>query len=149
MPRSVSSRLVVSTTWRASLRRAGAVGGFLLSAVLLWSAIGAARPAPTLSVLGERTPQGAKLALRGEGWPARVPVLLSASPPPAGTGTLDLGTAITSATGEFRATKLTPCTTTDSAAAARLMVTVTARTADGALRADAQLAASPWGCPPR
>jgi hypothetical protein len=105
--------------------------------------------APSLAVVGERTPQGAKLALRGAGWPARVSVALTASVPPAGSAPLDFGTTMTNASGEFRATKLSPCTTPDSAAAQRATVTFTARSADGALSADTKIVALPWACLPR
>jgi len=118
--------------------------------VLLLLGAGALRAAgveaPVISVEGERTPQGAKLALRGTGWPARTAVTLSATTPPDGSGPLDLGTATTNASGEFRATKLSPCSTQDSAAAQRATVTVTARSADGTLSADARIAALPWAC---
>jgi len=135
---------------RPCTRRVALVAGSLLLVVgLLWTAVGAARGVPTLTVQGERTPQGAKLALRGAGWPARVAIRLSAGTPPGGTVPLDFGSAMTSAAGEFRATKLTPCTTSDSVAAERITVTVTARTADGAVQAEARLAASAWACLPR
>jgi hypothetical protein len=50
---------------------------------------------------------------------------------------------MTNASGEFRATKLSPCTTPDSAAAQRATVTITARSADGAaVTAEAKLAAA-------
>lgn len=149
MSLSNASRAPVLHTRRSARRLVVRAGVCTVGAWLLWSAVGAAGMVPTVAVQGERTPQGAKLALRGAGWPARVPVLLSAGTPPGGTAPLDFGTAMTTTAGEFRATKLTPCTTADSAAAERVSITVTARTADGSLQATARLAAAPWVCHPR
>jgi hypothetical protein len=145
MSSSSASRIARFTAARIGF----ALGLVVLIGGLLTAAVAAARVAPSLTVQGEPTPQGAKLALRGAGWPERVTVSLAANTPPGGTAPLDLGTAMTSATGEFRATKLTPCTTADSVAAERVTVTVTARTADGTARAEAKLAAAPWACLPR
>jgi hypothetical protein len=146
MSSSSAQRIARQNGWRAVV----ALGLLLLPAgALLTSAVATARLVPSITVQGERTPQGVKLALRGAGWPERVAVSLSASTPPGGAAPLDLGTAMTSAAGEFRATKLTPCTTADSAAAERVTVTVTARTADGTAQAEAKLVAAPWACLPR
>lgn len=140
----------VRPPWRLALR--GRRRAALTLGLLLLGAGGgraADRGAPTFSIEGERTPQGAKLALRGTGWPARVAVTLAATTPPGGRGPLDFGTTVTNASGEFRVTKLSPCTTPDAAAAQRATVTITARTADGALAADVNIAALPWACLPR
>ncbi len=146
MPSSSAVRPPRLVAMHVLLRAALSLSLLLLGAGVLRAAVSGA---PAVSVEGERTPQGAKLALRGTGWPARVAVSLSASTPPGGSAPLDFGSAMTNASGEFRATKLSPCTTPDSAAAERASVTITARSADGAQSADAKIAASPWACLPR
>jgi hypothetical protein len=103
--------------------------------------------AASVTAQAERTPQGAKIALRGEGWPARASLEISASPPPGGQGALDLGTAQSNADGAFRASKLSPCTTSDSTLA-RGRITITVRTADAAVRAEASVPAGVWVCAP-
>lgn len=146
MPSSSAVRPPRLAAMRVVLRAALGLGLLLLGAGVLRAAV---HGAPSLAVEGERTPQGAKLALRGTGWPARVAVTLSATTPPGGGAPLDFGTATTNASGEFRATKLSPCTTPDSVAATRATVTITARSTDAALSADARIAALPWACLPR
>lgn len=146
MPDSSAVRRARRNSVRPLARTVLILGLLLLGADALRAAV---VRVPTLVVEGERTPQGAKLALRGAGWPARVSVSLTATTPPGGRSSLDLGTAMTNASGEFRATKLSPCTTPDSVAAERATVTVTARTSDGAVSAEAKLAALPWACLPR
>jgi hypothetical protein len=108
---------------------------------------GAERAQPTVVAEAEATPQGVKLALRGGGWPARASLTIRVSAPPGTREALDLGTAVANAAGDFRATKLTRCSTSDPAGG-RERLTVTVRTADGTVAAETTLAATPWVCPP-
>jgi hypothetical protein len=101
--------------------------------------------APTVSAEAEATPQGVKVAIRGSGWPARATLALRLTSPPGASEPLDLGSAVANTAGDFRATKLTRCTTAD-AAAGRRTLTLTVQTADGAASAETRLAAAPWVC---
>jgi hypothetical protein len=129
--------------WRLVLLIAATVGLFLLCAGVVVAAVRASNGAPTLSVQAEPTPQGAKVSLRGDGWPPSTALRISASPPPGEAKALDLGTATSSASGALRATKLTPCTTRDPVDA-KTMLTVTVRA--GEVVADARVAAASWVC---
>lgn len=96
---------------------------------------------PEVSVEAESTAQGAKLAIRGKNWPARVTLTLSASTPPGGSAEVALGTVQSTATGEFRATKLTPCT---SSAPSDAKVTITVKAGD--ISASSSIPSDAWVC---
>lgn len=136
----VSSRPI---GWRFALLVALAIGVFFLCAGVLIAASNAAAAKPDVSVEAERTLQGAKLAIRGRGWPARTEVTLSATKPPGAEADLDLGTSLTNAEGEFRATKLSKCTTSKESDGAA-SVTIVARA--GELRAERSITAVSWVC---
>jgi hypothetical protein len=130
--------------------RAAAVGAVLLALAGAGRASGdrwpVGRAAPSVTADAEATPQGVKIALRGSGWPARASLALRVSAPPGTRDPLDLGTAVANAAGDFRATKLTRCSTSDPAGG-RQSLTVTVRTADGTASAETTLSAAPWVCP--
>ncbi len=129
--------------WRFALLGAVALGVFFLCAGVLIAASGASQAKPDVTVEAERTMQGAKLSIRGRGWPASAAVLLTATRPPGAAADLDLGSAQTNAEGEFRATKLSPCTTrkeSDGSAS----VTIVVRAGDA--RAERSITAVSWVC---
>ncbi len=132
-----------STPWRVALLVAITLGVFMLCASVVIAASSTASQAPELVVEGERTMQGAKLALRGTKWPARASLIITASPPPGTTAALDLGTAQSDADGEFRATKLSRCTT-NTAPPQSAQVTVTVQS--GTAKAEQKLDAALWHC---
>ena len=135
-----SSRLV---GWRFLLIAAVALGVFFLCAGVLIAASNASSAKPDLTVEAERTMQGAKLSISGRGWPPRTAVSLSATKPPGADAGLDLGSAQTNAEGEFRATKLSKCTTRNESDGAA-SVTILARA--GEERAERSLTAVSWVC---
>ncbi len=129
--------------WRFALLAAVALGVFFLCAGVLIAASNASTAKPDVSVEAERTMQGAKLSIRGRGWPPHTAVSLSATKPPGAEADVDLGVSQTSAEGEFRATKLSKCTTrneTDGSAS----VTIVARAGD--VRAEQSITAMSWVC---
>ncbi len=137
-----------SSGWRLALMAALVLGLLMLCAGALVVVRAAQEEAATVSAQAERTPQGAKIALRGEGWPARIALTISGSAPPGGQAPLDLGTAQSNADGEFRASKLARCTTSDSTTAGG-RVTITVSTGDGSVRAESWVPAGVFVCPPR
>ncbi len=134
-------------SWRLALLATIALGVFMLCASVLVAASHSASPgddaAPAFTVQGERTMQGAKLAMRGSGWPASSTVTLSGSPPPGGPTPLDLGTARVNSDGEFRATKLSDCTTA-TAPDPKARVTITAMHGD--IKVEQLVDAALWHC---
>ncbi len=132
-----------SVTWRFALLAAVALGLFSLCAGVMVAASGAASQAPEITVDAERTMQGAKLAIRGRNWPARGTVTITATRPPGATADLELGTAPVNANGEFRATKLSKCTTSNEADG-KAQVTITVRSGDA--QAEQRIEAAPWVC---
>lgn len=135
-----------STPWRVALLVAITLGVFMLCASVVIAASSTASnasQAPELVVEGERTMQGAKLALQGSKWPARARLVITASPPPGTTEALDLGTAQSDADGAFRATKLSRCTT-NTAPPPNTQVTITVQS--GTAKAEQKLDAALWHC---
>jgi hypothetical protein len=129
--------------WRFALIAAVALGVFFLCAGVLIAASNASSAKPDVSVEAERTMQGAKLSIRGRGWPPRTSVTLSATKPPGADADLDLGTTQTNAEGEFRATKLSKCTTRNESDGSA-SVTIAARA--GEVRAEQSITAVSWVC---
>ncbi len=134
--------------WRLALLAAIALGVFMLCASVLVAASHRADPAtnasaPAFTVQGERTMQGAKLALRGTGWPASVTVTLTGSAPPGAQKSLDLGTARVNDAGEFRASKLSDCTIS-SPPDPKARVTITAQS--GNTNVEQRIDAAHWQC---
>ncbi len=129
--------------WRFALIAAVALGVFFLCAGVVIAASNASAAKPDITVEAERTMQGAKLSIRGRGWPPRTDVSLSASRPPGANAELDLGSAQTNAEGEFRATKLSKCTTRNESDGAA-SVTIRARVGDE--RAERSMTAVSWVC---
>lgn len=119
-----------------------------VSAVVLGLATFVVQPAPTLTAAAESTPQGAKVVVTGADWPPRIAVALTLSAPPGASEPVSLGTVQTTSTGALRATRLTPCSTTEPIPD-DIRVTVTARSADGALVREHRLSAAAWRCPQR
>ncbi len=134
--------------WRFALLTAIALGVFMLCASVLVAASHSASTrdhslAPSFTVKGERTMQGAKLSMLGVGWPAGATVTLTGSVPPGAEKPLDFGTARVNAEGEFRATKLTSCTA-PSAPDPEAKVTISAKNGD--VKVDQPVSAALWHC---
>lgn len=111
-----------------------------------WCLIGTTpQPQPSLTAQAESTRQGVKLALLGDAWPAGSTVRFEVRGRPAAPEPFDLGTVRIGSDGQLRATKRTPCTTRDSAAA-RGSVRITARAVEGQATADAVVPADAWVC---
>lgn len=106
------------------------------------------QPAPSITAAAESTPQGAKVVVTGTDWPPRTAVALVLSPPPGATDPVSLGTVQTTSAGALRATRLVPCSTS-APIADETRVTVTARSADGAIVREQRLSAAAWRCQPR
>lgn len=139
-------RRAPSARWRTVLLAAVVLGLLALCAsVLVAAGRRATAAAPGLTAQAERTAQGVKVAVQGTGWPAGATVQLSAATPPGAGQPADLGTVRADGDGALRATKRAACSTRDSTAA-RGTVTIAARTADGAARAEATVPASAWVC---
>ncbi len=131
------------TGWRFVVIAVVALGVFLLCASVLVATTSRPGSQAGISASAEPTMQGAKVSIRGKGWPAKTAVVLSASAPPGATTDLDFGTVQSDASGEFRATKLSKCTTrtpTDTSA----LVYVKAKA--GEAEATARISAAAWLC---
>jgi hypothetical protein len=132
-----------STGWRFVVIAVVALGVFMLCASVLVATTSRSGSVTEISASAEPTMQGAKVSIRGKGWPVRTAIALSASAPPGATAELDFGTVQTDAQGEFRATKLSKCTTrtpTDTS------TWVHVKAQAGEARATTRISAAAWLC---
>lgn len=143
MPRTSPAAPPRSKPWRLLTQSTLAVSLAVLSATVVWAAVRSTPAAPTLTVQAEQTMQGAKISLRGEAWAPRAELAISATAPPGADKPLDLGTAVANADGDFRATKLSPCTT-PTAPDAKATVLITVRAGDQS--AQQSVSAAHWVC---
>ena len=118
---------------------------------VLLVALAARRPpepvpvAPSLTASAEATPQGVKLVLEGQEWPAGGTVAFTLRGRPDAAEVFDLGTVRIGRDGHLRATKRTPCTTRDPQRATG-RVRITARDTAANVSAEAELPAAVWVC---
>jgi hypothetical protein len=131
------------TGWRFVVIAVVALGVFLLCASVLVATTSRSGGLTEISASAEPTMQGAKVSIRGKGWPAKTAVALSASAPPGATADLDFGSVQSDADGEFRATKLSKCTTrtpTDTS------TWVHVKAQAGEVKASVRIGSAAWLC---
>lgn len=104
------------------------------------------QPKPALSAEAERTPQGARLTLKGKNWPAGARIKLTGTRAPGANGTQDFGMADVTEKGEFNLRKTMQCTTTRMDDGQNNPVTVTAADSATGVKATARLDGAAWVC---
>ncbi len=143
-----SARTTTSRAWMIRLVAAPAIAAMAIG----FSATAATavtddltQKKPEISVEAERTPQGAKVSLRGKNWEPNTEVKITGTRAPGSNDPLDLGTAKVNEKGEFRMTKLTQCTTRQ-VDDTREGVTITVAAAEGDAKADRKIEGNAWWC---
>lgn len=104
------------------------------------------QPKPAVNAEGERTPQGARLTIKGKNWPAGARIKLTGTRAPGANGTQDFGMADASDKGEFTYRKTVQCTTNRMDDAENNPVTVTAADSATGVKATARIDGAPWVC---
>jgi hypothetical protein len=105
-----------------------------------------AQPKPQLSVEAERSPQGARLTMKGKGWGASARIKLTGSRAPGANGTQDFGTYSADSLGVLNARKIVGCTTNSMDDAQNTDVTVTASDSSSGVKATARVQGGAWVC---
>jgi hypothetical protein len=105
-----------------------------------------AQPKPQLSVEAERSPQGARLTMKGKGWGASARIKLTASRAPGANGSQDFGTYSADSVGVLNARKIVGCTTNSMDDAQNTDVTVTATDSASGAKATARVQGGAWVC---
>jgi hypothetical protein len=127
---------------RLILVPAMAVAALALTTTAASAVVDSAQPKPQLSVAAERTPQGARITLKGKNWPANARIKVTASRAPGTNTAQDFGMIDADEKGEFNKRVLAQCSTnnrddgqletvTFTAADSATGVKVTAKTSDG------------------
>ena len=104
------------------------------------------QPKPEIKAEGERSPQGARLLVKGKNWPAKARIKVSATRAPASNQPQDFGMVDTDDKGEFTLRKVVPCTTPSMDDGSREFVTFTAADSATGTKATSRIGGSPWVC---
>lgn len=104
------------------------------------------QPKPAVSAEAERTPQGARLTLKGKNWPASARIKLTGTRAPGANGTQDFGVADVTEKGEFNLRKTVPCTTTRMDDGQNNPVTITATDSASGVKATTRVEGGAWVC---
>jgi hypothetical protein len=104
------------------------------------------QPKPQISAEAERSPQGAKLTIKGKNWPAGARVKITGTRAPAANGTQDFGMADASDKGEFTHRKTALCTTNRADDGESTPVTITAADSATGVKATARVDGFSWVC---
>ena len=104
------------------------------------------QPKPAISAEAERTPQGAKITVKGKNWPANAKVKLSGTRAPGTNGTQDFGVVDVDDKGVFTFRKTVQCTTNRMDDAERDPVTFTAEDPAAAVKATSKVDGAAWVC---
>lgn len=104
------------------------------------------QPKPAISAEAERTPQGARIIVKGKNWPAKARVKVTGSQPPGANGTQDLGMIEADDKGVFTLRKTVQCSTNLMDDAQRESVTFTAVDSATTVKATARVEGGAWVC---
>ncbi len=104
-----------------------------------------AQPKPQLSVEAERSPQGARLTMKGKGWGASARIKLTGTRAPGANGMQDFGTYSADSLGVLNARKIVGCTA-NNMDDAQTDVTVTATDSASGAKATARVQGGAWVC---
>lgn len=117
--------------------------------LLLLPVVGSAsvgQPKPSIAAEAERTPQGARLTVKGKNWPAKARIKLSGTRAPGSNGAQEFGLVDTDEQGAFTFRKTVQCTTSRMEDAERDPVTFTAADSAGTLKATSRVDGGAWVC---
>ncbi len=129
---------------RRMLRPALALTVLSLTATAASAITGQAKP--QLTVEAERSPQGARIGLKGKGWPAAARVKLTATRPPGSNKAQDFGMVDADSTGAFTMRKVTLCSTNNQDDGQTESVTFTAADSATGVKATATAKGGAWVC---
>lgn len=118
-------------------------------ALLLIPAVGVAsvgQPKPSIAAEAERTPQGARITVKGKNWPAKGRIKLTGTRAPGANGAQDFGMLEVDDQGGFTFRKTVQCTTNRMDDAERDPVTFTAADSAGTLKATSRVDGAAWVC---
>ncbi|MCA0376069.1 MAG: hypothetical protein LCH84_10430 [Gemmatimonadetes bacterium] len=105
------------------------------------------QPKPNVSAEAERTPQGAKITVRGKNWPAKARIKLTATRAPGTRNPQDFGMIDADDKGEVRFSVVKQCTTNRMEDAELDPVTFTATdSATGVKATSAKVNGGGWVC---
>lgn len=104
------------------------------------------QPKPQLAVEAERSPQGARITLKGKNWAAGARVKLTATRAPASNKAQDFGMADADSMGVFSVRKVVICTTNSQEDGALETVTFTAADSATGIKSTASVRGGAWVC---
>lgn len=104
------------------------------------------QPKPAITAEAERTPQGAKITVKGKNWPAKARVKITGTRAPGSNGTQDFGMVDADEQGVFTFRKTVQCTTNRMDDADRDPVTFTAADSATAVKATSKVEGGAWVC---
>jgi hypothetical protein len=104
------------------------------------------QPKPAITAEAERSPQGAKITLKGKNWPGKARIKLTGTRAPGSNGTQEFGMAEADDAGAFTFRKTIQCTTNRMDDAERDPVTFTAVDSATGVKATAKTDGSAWVC---
>lgn len=104
------------------------------------------QPKPAIQAEAERTPQGARITIKGKNWPANARVKLTGTRAPATNGAQDLGMVDADDKGVFTFRKIVQCTTNRMDDAENDPVTFTAADSATAVKATSKVDGAAWVC---
>jgi len=121
------------------------LGGLVVFASTSASAF-VGQPKPAISAEAERTPQGAKITVKGKNWPAKARIKLSGTRAPGSNGAQEFGMVDADDAGVFTFRKTVQCTTSRMDDAERDPVTFTAADSASGVKATMRVDGSAWVC---
>lgn len=101
---------------------------------------------PQIMIEAERSPQGARLVMKGKGWPAAARVKLTATRPPGSSKAQDFGMVDADSTGAFNVRKVALCSTNSQEDGTLESVTFTAADSATGVKATAMAKGGAWVC---
>ena len=104
------------------------------------------QPKPAIQAEAERTPQGARIIVKGKNWPAKARVKVTGTRAPGAEGTQDFGMIEADDKGVFTLRKTVQCTTNLMDDAQRESVTFTAADSATSVKATSRVEGGAWVC---
>jgi methionine-rich copper-binding protein CopC len=123
-----------------------AVAAIALTTTTALAFTGVVQPKPQINVEAERSPQGARLTLKGKGWAPESRVKLTGTRAPGSNGMQELGTYTADAKGEFSERKIVGCSTNRMEDADANPVTITATDSATGAKATTKVQGGAWVC---
>lgn len=101
---------------------------------------------PQLTVEAERSPQGAKLTLKGKGWTPMGRIKITGTRAPGTTAMQDLGMYSVDSTGAFTGRKVIGCSTSNMEDGQNESVTITAADSASGVKVQQKVQGGAWVC---